>query len=361
MSKVVIAKLMGGLALGLFIFSVLLSFLGYELPTALIWADVIVVLGFFGYYTYSQKIGAYVTKRLLEAGVTLFVIATLTFGLLRVIPGGPFDEEKALPPEVKASIEAKYNLDKPIYVQYGKYLLGLAQGDLGESYKYLGRPVSVMIAETLPPTFQLGIFSLIICYLIGIPAGLIAAARHNSWVDSTAMVGAISGVALPSFVVAAVLILLFSFEWSLLPAALWDGPTYYILPVIALGTRPAAVIARLTRASVLEVIHSDYIRTAKAKGLGYWTILFKHVLKNSLIPTLTFSGPLISGLLTGSFIIEFMFAIPGMGKHLIQSVTNRDYPLILGMTLLYSAILVLANLIVDLLYSYFDPRIKLDK
>ncbi|MEZ4872010.1 MAG: ABC transporter permease [Bdellovibrionales bacterium] len=356
-----ITRIVGSLALGLIVLSVLMSFMGYEIPTALVWADLFSALGFFAYYTYSQRMGAYVLKRLVEAGVTLFVIATLTFALLRVIPGGPFDEEKALPPEVKASIEAKYNLDKPLYLQYGIYMVNLLKGDLGESYKYLGRPVSQMIVETLPASFQLGVFALLICYIIGIPSGLIAASRHNTWVDNVTMVGAISGVALPSFVVAAVLILLFSFHWQILPAALWDGPTYYLLPMIALGTRPAAVIARLTRASVLEVIHSDYIRTAKAKGLSQKNILFKHVLKNSLIPVLTFSGPLISGLLTGSFIIEFMFAIPGMGKHLIQSVTNRDYPLILGMTLLYSAILVLANLIVDLLYSYFDPRINLSK
>ena len=189
--------------------------------------------------------------------------------------------------------------------------------------------------------------------------GIIAAARHNTLIDNATMTFAISGVSLPSFLVGAIAVYFMSIKWGWLPPALWDGPEYYILPMIVLGVRPAAINARMTRASVLEVINSDYIRTAKSKGLSERVVLFKHVLKNSLIPVLTFSGPLVSGVLTGSFIIELIFAIPGMGKHMIQSVTNRDYPLILGVTLIFSAALVLANLIVDLLYSFFDPRIKL--
>jgi oligopeptide transport system permease protein len=349
-----------GLTIVVSLFATLLATF-FNLQIAPWWWGVLgtMVLGGFVHYTVTQRLTTYVLRRLAGAVMVLFIIASLTFLLLRLVPGGPFDEEKALPPAVKANIEAKYHLDKPLLIQYGYYMGGLLRGDLGESYKYLGRSITDIIGETLPNSLQLGVYALVIAFLIGIPAGVFAAARHNQWEDNLTMVAAISGVSLPSFLVAPILILIFCYGMGWLPAALWDGPEYYILPMITLGIRPAAVIARLTRASVLEVIRSDYIRTAKAKGLGWPSILYKHVLKNSLIPVLTFSGPLVAGVLSGSFVIEIIFAIPGMGKHLVQSVTNRDYPLILGTTLLFSALLVLANLIVDLLYSYFDPRIKL--
>jgi oligopeptide transport system permease protein len=308
----------------------------------------------------------YVLKRLLEAGFVIFTIATLTFMLLRFLPGGPFDEEKALAPEIKQMIEAKYGLNKPVLVQYANYLRAVAHGDLGESYKYIGRPVTEIISETLPVSFQLGFYSLLLAYLIGLPLGVYAASRHNTIADSGLMMLAISGVALPSFIVGPVLVMIFSFGVPfssfehLLPPALWESPIYYILPVFTLGIRPAALIARMVRSSMLEVIQSDFVRTAKAKGLSERVILYKHVLKNSLIPVLTISGPLVAGVLSGSFIVEIVFGIPGMGKHLVQSVTNRDYPLILGITLVFSAMLVLANLVVDLLYTVVDPRIKLD-
>ncbi len=301
----------------------------------------------------------YVLKRILGAIFTLFIIATVTFVLLRTLPGGPFDQEKVLPPEIKANIEAKYHLDKPLLYQYAYYLGGLVKGDFGESYKYLGRNIFDIIAETLPISIQLGIYALILAYLIGIPFGVLAASRQNTWADRMLMVGAISGVSLPSFLVAPLFILFFCFYLNWFEAALWEGPSYYVLPLVVLGTRPICFIARLTRASVLEVIQSDYVRTAKAKGLHHWAVLYKHILKNSFLPVLTFSGPLIAGILTGSFIVEHIFAVPGMAKHLINSVTNRDYPLILGATLIYSTILIFANLLVDLLYSYFDPRIRL--
>ncbi|MCB0356377.1 MAG: ABC transporter permease [Bdellovibrionales bacterium] len=339
--------------------TLLMNFLDYEIPRLLWVLDAVLVGGTFVWYTISQNLVTYVIKRVAEAFVVLLVIASLTFLLLRVIPGGPFDQEKSLPPEVKANIEAKYNLNAPLFTQYTDYILGIFKGDLGESYKYLGRNVSEIITETLPVSFQLGIYALIISFLIGIPLGIFAASKHNTLWDNASMFMAVSGVSLPSFLVAPILIIIFCFQLDLLPPAFWDGPEYYILPSFILGIRPAAVIARLTRASVLEVIRSDYIRTAKAKGLPQRVVLYRHVLKNSLIPVLTFSGPLVAGILSGSFIIELIFAVPGMGKHLIQSVTNRDYPLILGLTLLFSALLVFANLIVDLLYSYFDPRIKL--
>ena len=337
-----------------------ISFMGYFVPSVLGWLNLILVGGGFIGFVVNQHIGAYVLKRLAEALIVILVISTLTFGLLRLMPGGPFDEEKVLLPEIKANIEAKYGLDKSLPEQYFSYISGLLKGDLGYSYKFEGRPVSEIIAQTLPNTYRLGMFSLFLAFLIGIPAGVIAASKHNTWVDNLTMATAISGVSLPSFVWAPILIIIFSLKLGWLPpTSMWDSPSYYILPILVLGTRPAAGIARLTRASVLDVISSDYIRTAKSKGLSQSVILFKHVLKNSLIPVLTYSGPLVAGVLSGSFIIEFIFEVPGMGKFLIESVTNRDYPVILALTLLFSTLLVLSNLIVDLMYSYFDPRIKL--
>lgn len=345
--------------LGALLVTLLLNFLAYDVPFWLWFLDGCLILGAFIHYVFTQRLIGYVFKRLAEAVLVLWIIASLTFLLLRVLPGGPFDQEKALPPEIKANIEAKYKLNSPLYVQYFDYISDLLRGDLGESYKYLGRPISSILSESLPNSLQLGFYALIISFLVGIPLGVFAASRHNKLADSLTMIIAISGVALPSFLVAPILILIFCFYWDLLPPALWEGPSYYILPIVTLGIRPAAVIARLTRSSVLDVIGSDYIRTARAKGLSEMIVFYKHVLKNSLIPVLSFSGPLVAGILTGSFVIEMIFAVPGMAKHLIQSVSNRDYPLILGTTLVFSAVLVLSNLVVDLLYAYFDPRIKL--
>ena len=354
-----IKKYFGPLVLLVFLATVVVSFLGLEITTPVIYLNLLLILGFFAVYTISEGLTLYVLKRLAQTGFVLWVIATLTFALLRIIPGGPFDQEKTLAPEVKAAIEAKYNLNASVSTQYLTYLTDLLKGDLGSSYKYIGRDVTEIVSESFPVSFQLGIFSIILAFVIGIPAGVYAAANHNTWKDSTTMILAISSVSLPSFLVAAIAITIFAFGLDLLPVALWDGPAYYIMPVVVLGLRPAAIIARLTRASVLDVIRSDYIRTAKAKGLSQTTILYKHVLKNSLIPVLTFAGPLAAGVLSGAFVIEHIFNIPGMGKHFIQSVTNRDYPLVLGVTLVFSFLLVISNLIVDILYTYFDPRIKL--
>ncbi len=338
---------------------------GFEIPS-LYWPALLAWSGVaLTYAIIQQGVLVYVTKRLLEAVFVLWVIATLTFSLLRFLPGGPFDEEKALPPEVKANIERKYGLDEPLPKQYLNYLIKTSQGDLGESYKYIGRSVTDIIGETLPVSAQMGFYSLLLAFLIGIPIGVFAANRHNTAWDSAAMIFAISGVALPSFMVGPLLVMIFSFGIpisafaGLLPPALWETPAHYILPVITLGVRPAGIIARMMRSSVLEVIKADFVRTAHAKGLSQTIVLYKHVLKNSLIPVLTISGPLIAGILSGSFVNEIIFAVPGMGKHLIQSVTNRDYPLVLGITLVYAALLVFANLIVDLLYVVVDPRIKL--
>jgi oligopeptide transport system permease protein len=307
----------------------------------------------------KQHLLPYLLKRFLEAAATLFVIVTLVFLMLRLMPGGPFDSERAMPAEVMANIAAKYKLDAPLSEQYLHYLGNLAKGDMGESFKYLGRPVSSIIADTFPVSLQLGVYALILSYLIGIPLGVIAASKHNTWMDSGSMFLAMGGVSLPSFLVASIFILIFSFQFQILPPALWEGPLYYILPVVTLGIRPAAIIARLTRSSVLDVIGSDFVRTARAKGLPEKAVLFKHVLRNSLIPVLTYSGPLIADIISGAFIIEIIFAVPGMGRHMILSVTNRDYPLVLGVALLFSVLLVVSNLLVDIFYAVVDPRIKL--
>jgi oligopeptide transport system permease protein len=334
------------------------TFLGYDLPPALLGAFLVTALLYFSFYVVENSLGWFVLRRTLEALFTIFVIASLTFLLLRTIPGGPFDEEKALPPEVKANIEAKYGLDQPLLTQYVIYMGNLAHGDLGESYKYVGRPITEIIADAFPTSIQLGVYALLVAYLLGLPLGVIAASRHGTWMDSALMMAAISGVSLPSFLVAPLFVILFSFTLGWFEPALWEGPSFYVLPMVVLGIRPAAGIARLTRASVLEVIRSDFIRTAKSKGLSERVVLFKHVFRNSLIPVLSLAGPMVAGILTGSFIIELIFAIPGLAKHMIQSVTNRDYPLVLGATLLFSVMLVVANLITDLLIAMIDPRVK---
>ncbi len=319
----------------------------------------------------------FILKRLFISIPVIFILATLTFCIMRITPGGPFDKDKAIPPEIKANIEAKYHLDKPTFInraafqekkwihtftetQYFYYMKGLAQGDLGPSYKYLGRSVTDIIRDSLPVSVELGFYAALLAFLLGVPLGILAAYKHNSWIDNAAMFTAISGITLPSFLVAALLIYIFSIKMGWLPAGLWDGGwEYKILPTIALGLRPVAIIARLMRTSMLDVIKADYVRTARAKGLNEVWVILKHVLKNSLIPVITIAGPLIAGIITGSFVIEHVFAIPGIAKHFILAVTNRDYTLIMGVTLVYAVLLIIANILVDVFYALVDPRIKL--
>jgi oligopeptide transport system permease protein len=297
-------------------------------------------------------------RRILTIFATLFVLATLTFFLLRIVPGGPFDSDKALPPDIKANVEAKFGLDKPLPVQYFNYLSGMTRFDFGPSFKYIGRSVSEIILDTLPTSMELGIYSLFLAIALGIPLGILSAYKQNTWVDFSAMFIAVAGISLPSYFVAAMLIYVFSLRLNLLPPALWEEWVHKILPTITLGTRPAALIARLTRAALLESIRSDYVRTARAKGLSESKVILKHALRNSLIPVVTLIGPLAAYVLTGTFVIEYVFAIPGMGKYFIDAVTNRDYPLIMGVTMVYGFTLVMANLLVDIAYVIIDPRIR---
>ena len=289
----------------------------------------------------------------------LVTVATLTFFIMHWVPGGPFDTEKILPPEIIANIEAKYHLDQPLPIQYLLYMKQLVQGDLGPSYKYLGRDVSDIILDTFPVSFTLGLCAVVVVLGLGVPAGMVSAYWQNSFVDRSILLFAAMGISVPSFVLGAVSVWIFSHHWHWLPPALWEGPRHMILPAFALGAGFAGYIARLTRTTVLEVLSSDYIRTARAKGLTEPMIMLKHVLKNSIYPIVSVMGPLTAGLVTGSFVIEFIFSIPGMGRFFITAVTNRDYPLIMGVTLVYAVLIVVANLIVDILYGWLDPRVTI--
>jgi oligopeptide transport system permease protein len=300
----------------------------------------------------------YFFKRLLHGIPVLIVVATLTFIIMRLVPGGPFDEEKKLPPEILANIHAKYHLDKPIITQYLLYLKQLFQGDMGPSYKYIGRDVTDIVSDTFPVSLTLGLLAMLVVVGVGIPVGVWSAYCQNSILDRTCMFFATLGISVPSFVLGTVLVWLMSHKLHWLPPALWEGTRHMILPALALGAPFSGYIARLTRSAVLEVLVSDYVRTARAKGLTESVVLLKHTLKNSVYPIISVLGPLTAGLVTGSFVIEFIFSIPGMGSFFITAVTNRDYPLIMGVTLVYAVLIVLANILVDIIYMWLDPRVR---
>lgn len=300
----------------------------------------------------------YFFKRLLHGIPVLIVVATLTFIIMRLVPGGPFAEEKKLPPEILANIQAKYHLDQPVITQYLLYLKQLAQGDMGPSYKYVGRDVADIISDTFPVSITLGLLAMLVVVGVGVPVGVWSAYRQNSIVDRISMFFATLGISVPSFVLGTVLVWLMSHKLHWFPPALWEGPRHMILPAIALGAPFSGYIGRLTRSAVLEVLASDYIRTARAKGLTESVVLLKHTLKNSIYPIVSVVGPLTAGLVTGSFVIEFIFSIPGMGSFFITAVTNRDYPLIMGVTLVYAVLIVLANILVDIIYMWLDPRVR---
>lgn len=300
----------------------------------------------------------YFVERLATSVLTLLLLATLTFFLIRISPGGPFDSDKAWPPEIKANIDHRYGLDQPVTSQFLIWLKDAAHGDLRESFQYMGRPVSEMISQSLIPSLELGMGALAVGILIGVPLGCVGAWRRGTWIDTSAMFVAVAGISLPAYLIASLLILFFSLKLGWLPPALWEGWDSMILPIAALCLRPLAIVARLTRASMLEALASDYIRTARAKGLSNSVIIYKHALMNSLIPVLTVIGPLAAGLITGSFVIESVFQIPGMGRFFVEGVLNRDYPLVMGITLTYGAILIGSNLAVDFIYGWVDPRIR---
>lgn len=302
----------------------------------------------------------YLAKRLIGACIVLWAVITITFGLMHAIPGGPFTQEKKLPPAVMATVEARYHLDEPLWDQYVDYVRHAAVLDLGPSYKYPGKTVNDIIAETLPVSAELGLISLLLAIGAGILAGMAAAWYKNTWVDYGMMIGATLGVSVPSFILAAVLIQLFAFTWPVLPAALWKGPVYVILPALALAAQPTAFIMRLTRSSLVDALGQDYIRTARSRGIGPWSLLYRHALRNALLPVVSYIGPLAAALMTGSFIVETIFAIPGLGRHFVTSIYNRDYTVILGITIFYSFLIMMMNLLVDIIYPLLDPRITVD-
>ena len=301
---------------------------------------------------------SFVSRRLLHGLVVLWVVATLTFILLRLTPGGPFDRERKLPPEVLANIEAKYHLDEPLTKQYLRYLGGVLRGDFGPSYKYLDRGVNDIIRDTLPTSAVLGSLAVAFALLVSLPLGLLAAYLRGSWTDRCCMLAAAVGISLPHFILGAVLIWALALQLGWFQAGRWDTIGSAVLPTITLGAAPAAYLSALVRSTLIETLGEDFIRTARAKGVRETTVVLKHALRHSLIPVLTVMGPLLAALLTGSFVVEYVFAIPGMGRFFITAVTDRDYPLIMGVTLIYTGLLVCANLIVDLLYGYVDPRIR---
>ena len=303
----------------------------------------------------------YVFRRLGGAIIILWVIITVTFALMHAIPGGPFTTEKKLPPQVKASIEAKYHLDDPVWKQYGDYLGGVITGDLGPSYKYEGRSVNDIISDAFPISAQLGLLSLMVAVAGGIAAGAISAMRPNGIVDYAVTILSTIGISVPTFIIGAVLVYVVGFELGWFPVALWRGPSYMVLPVLTLAAQPMAFIARLTRSGLIDVYQQEYIRTARAKGLSSWTILTTHALGNAILPVITYLGPLAASLLTGSFIVETIFAIPGLGQYFVTSIYNRDYTVILGITIFYSALVVFLNILVDMIYPLIDPRVTTEE
>jgi oligopeptide transport system permease protein len=306
-------------------------------------------------------VGGYVLRRAISVILVVFVVATGTFILMHAIPGGPFKKEKALPPAVQRNIEERYKLNDPLWKQYTDYLRNLVRGDLGPSFKYLGRSVNDIIRDGFPVSATLGAWAILFALVIGVPAGIISALNQNKWQDNVVMAIAIIGVSVPNFVIATLLMYVFGVKLRWLPVAMWGTPKHVILPMIALAGFPAAFFARLMRSSTLDVLSQDYIRTARAKGLSWYAVVVKHVVKNAILPVVTYLGPLIAGILTGSFVVENIFAIPGLGRYYVTSIYNRDYTTIMGVTIFYSVFLVLLNFLVDITYGWIDPRIKLVK
>ena len=297
--------------------------------------------------------------RILQALPVIFVVITATFFLVRSAPGGPFDQEKVVIPEVKKALEAQYRLDLPLHEQYIAYLGDLAQGDLGPSFKYPGRSVNEILFAGLPVTAELGLYALIIALCIGVTAGVFASLRPNTAQDYVPMSLAMIGICMPSFLLGPLLVLVFGIWLDWLPITGWgDIPGDKILPAVTLGSAYAAYIARLSRAGMLEILSQDYIRTARAKGLPEWRVVTQHALRGGLIPVIAFLGPAFAGLLAGSFVVETIFQIPGLGRFYVQAAFNRDYTMILGTTVFLSSLIVFFNLVSDIIAAWLNPRLR---
>jgi oligopeptide transport system permease protein len=303
----------------------------------------------------------YFFTRLAGAIPTLFIIITITFFLMRAAPGGPFDQEQALAPEIKANLQRAYGLDQPVWTQYGRYLKSLLHGDFGPSFKYKDFTVTELIGQGFPVTLQLGAMAIALALLLGIPLGTFAALHHNSAADTATMSLVVTGIAIPSFVVLPFLGLLFGVYLHWLPVAGWESGSlrHLVLPVLALALPPLAYVARLTRGSMLEVLKSHYIRTAFAKGLPLHSVIFRHAMRPALAPVASYLVPAVASILTGSLVVESIAGLPGIGRYLVQGAINRDYTLVLGMVIIYSTLLIVMGLLVDLLYVWLDPRVRL--
>ena len=297
--------------------------------------------------------------RLLQSIPVLLIVITITFFLVHSVPGGPFSADKAVPPEVIKALEAQYNLDQPVWQQYLSYLGDVVTGDLGPSFKYSGRTVNELIAAGLPATAELALYAMLIALSIGVSAGVLASMRPNTMQDYLPMTGAMIGICMPSFLLGPLLVLIFGIYLDWLPISGWgDIPGDKVLPSITLGTAYAAYIARLSRGGMLEVLSQDYIRTARAKGLSETMVIGKHALRGGLIPVVAFLGPAFAGLLGGSFVVETIFQIPGLGRFYVQAAFNRDYTLILGMTVFFSTLIILFNLLSDMLAIWLNPKLR---
>lgn len=305
--------------------------------------------------------GVYLLKRLAYSLLTLFIIITLTFFLMRSIPGNVFTKDKALPPNIVENLKAKYGFDLPLSQQYFKMLGNVVRLDFGMSMQNEGRKVNDIISEQFPNSAKLGLFAILLCLIFGIPLGIISALKNGKWQDNTSMIVATLGVTIPSFVVATLGQYIFSVKLKILPVMGFKSLAHAIMPGIALSFFPLAFIARLVRSSMLETLQQDYIRTAKAKGLSQSIVILKHALKNSIIPVVTYLGPLAAAILTGSFVVERIFNIPGLGRYYVTSISNRDYTTIMGVTIFYAAFVIMMNFLVDVVYVIIDPRIKLRK
>jgi oligopeptide transport system permease protein len=303
----------------------------------------------------------YFLMRLAGAIPTLFIIITVSFFLMRAAPGGPFDQEQSLPPEIMANLQRAYGLDQPILVQYGRYVSALARGDFGPSFKYKDFSVTELISQGFPVSFQLGLSAMLLALILGIPLGIFAALHHNSGLDYATMTIAVVGIAIPSFVVLPFLGLLFGVYLHWVPVSGWESGSlrYLALPTVALALPPLAYIARLTRGSMLEIWRGPFIRTALAKGLPLRTVILRHALRPALLPVASYLVPAVAAIMTGSLVIETIAGLPGIGRYLVQGALNRDYTLVLGMVIIYSTLLIGIGLLVDLLYAWLDPRVRL--
>lgn len=301
----------------------------------------------------------YIVKRVAMGVLSVFIVATLTFFIMQLVPGGPFVAEKSISKAAQAALAEKYGLDKPLPVQYVNYMTSLLKGDMGLSLKQRGRTVNDIIFSKLPVSAKLAGWAVLVALCVGIPLGCLSAYNRGKWLDNVIIVFATCGIAIPSFISSVLLLYTFGMNLKLLPTVGLNEWRAYIMPVTALAIYPSAYITRLMRSSLLDVMGQDYMRTAKAKGVSNFKILFKHALRNAILPVVTYVGPMLAALMTGSFVVEKIFSVPGLGRDFVSAITNRDYTMIMGTTILLAAVVIIANVIVDVLYKIIDPRIKL--